>query len=197
MTTSTEAATDGRIQRSERSREAIVTALVDLVGEGFPEPTAQQVAERADVGVRTVFRHFSDMDTLFAAMNDRLMEKANVYFIDEDQVGPVSKRIDSLIDRRSRLFALIEPYQRAQAIQRSRSPFLQQQHERTTKILRMDLKRWLPEISTADSETADALELTLSYECWGRLRFDQGLGARRAQAVMRRLVLAVIADSSL
>ncbi len=32
--------------RSERSREAIVHALFDLVGEGTLQPTAEQVAER-------------------------------------------------------------------------------------------------------------------------------------------------------
>ena len=57
MATSTDLPTDGRIQRSERSRETIVQAMLDLIGEGTLSPTAQQVAVRADVGVRTVFRH--------------------------------------------------------------------------------------------------------------------------------------------
>ena len=42
---------DGRLQRSERSRHAIVQALYDLVGEGVLQPTAQQVAETAGVPV--------------------------------------------------------------------------------------------------------------------------------------------------
>ena len=33
-------APDGRLQRSERSREAIVGALLELVGEGSLQPTA-------------------------------------------------------------------------------------------------------------------------------------------------------------
>ena len=56
MATPSELPTDGRVQRSERSREAIIRAMLDLIGEGIASPTAQQVALRADVGVRTVFR---------------------------------------------------------------------------------------------------------------------------------------------
>ncbi len=52
---------DGRRRRSERSREAIVQSILDLVGEQVLEPTAQQIAGRAGVDITTVFRHFSDM----------------------------------------------------------------------------------------------------------------------------------------
>jgi len=54
-------AVDGRVRRSQRSRASMVQALFDLVGEGILQPTGQQVAERARVGLRTVFRHFSDL----------------------------------------------------------------------------------------------------------------------------------------
>ena len=52
---------DGRRLRSERSRQAIIDAMMELIGEGNLVPTAQQASERAGVGIRTVFRHFSDM----------------------------------------------------------------------------------------------------------------------------------------
>lgn len=199
MATSTEFGTDGsadgRVQRSERSREAIVQALLELVGEGVLEPTAQQVAERADVGVRTVFRHFSDMDTLFAAMNDRLTNTVSDLFVEENQTGSIPDRIEALIERRSKIFGIVEPYRRAQAVQRSRSAFLQEQQQRTNKILRTDLQRWLPEVSSFGDEIAEALELTLSLESWERLRFDQRLGARRSESVIRRIVLSLIPES--
>jgi AcrR family transcriptional regulator len=57
-------ATDGRVRRSERSRAAIVQALFELIGEGVLLPTADEVADRAAIGIRTVFRQFKDMDTL-------------------------------------------------------------------------------------------------------------------------------------
>ena len=50
---------DGRIQRSERSRQLIIDAMVAMINAGHMIPTAQQVADKADVAIRTVFRHFS------------------------------------------------------------------------------------------------------------------------------------------
>ena len=71
-----EIASDGRVRRSQRSGQAIVGALFELIGEGLLEPTAQQVAARARVGLRTVFRRFSDMESLFAEMDARLQAEA-------------------------------------------------------------------------------------------------------------------------
>ena len=74
---------DGRALRSERSREAIAAALFELVGEGNLEPTAQQVADRAHVGIRTVFRHFSDMEALYATLDAWLLA----------EVGPMLRSV--------------------------------------------------------------------------------------------------------
>ncbi|RYD83835.1 MAG: TetR/AcrR family transcriptional regulator, partial [Sphingomonadales bacterium] len=55
---------DGRRQRSNRSRDQIVRAMIDLVRAGEMQPAAARVAEKANVGLRTVFRHFEEMETL-------------------------------------------------------------------------------------------------------------------------------------
>ena len=188
MSTPAESQTDGRIQRSERSREAIVQAMVDLIGEGILAPTAQQVAERAEVGVRTVFRHFSDMDTLFATIHERVMESVSDLFITQPQEGPLGDRLDRLVDRRTELLARVAPYFRSGADQRSRSTFLQKQHDRGIRGFRDDLRLWLPELENAPAETANALELVLSQEAYDRLRTGQKLSAARTRETIRVLV---------
>jgi hypothetical protein len=45
---------DGRVRRGERSREAIVSALFELIADGVPRPTAPQIAEKAKVDIRAV-----------------------------------------------------------------------------------------------------------------------------------------------
>ena len=65
---------DGRLLRTERSRQLIIEALHELINEGILVPTAQNVADRAGVGIRTVFRHFADMETLFATMDVQLRQ---------------------------------------------------------------------------------------------------------------------------
>ncbi|MBT5683609.1 MAG: TetR family transcriptional regulator, partial [Gammaproteobacteria bacterium] len=63
------ATTDGRKLRSEDSKRRIVSAMLELVREGRMAPTAEEVAKRAEVGLRTVFRRFKDMESLYAEMS--------------------------------------------------------------------------------------------------------------------------------
>ena len=60
---------DGRIQRSERSRQLIIEAMIDLINNGNLIPTAQQVADQAGVAIRTVFRHFTEMEKLYGEID--------------------------------------------------------------------------------------------------------------------------------
>lgn len=51
---------DGRTARRERNRERVVEAYIELLGEGVPSPSAEALAERADVTARTVYRYLND-----------------------------------------------------------------------------------------------------------------------------------------
>src|SRR5687768_11876679 len=57
---------DGRKARSQRSREAVVQAVLAFVREGKPRPSATQIARRAKVSRRVVFNQFKDMERLRA-----------------------------------------------------------------------------------------------------------------------------------
>ena len=65
------AATDGRVQRGERNRTAIVDALLALLEAGNAKPSARAIAEHAGCSVRTVFQHFDDMEVLYATCVER------------------------------------------------------------------------------------------------------------------------------
>lgn len=187
-----EGAMDGRLRRGERSRGAIVSALFELVGEGVLQPTAQQVAERAGVGIRSVFRHFDDMDGLFATMDARLREDALPILREDASKGALRERAKALVDRRVRLFERIAPYKRSANVQRWRSKFLSGRHALLVRELRAALLRALPELSGAPREWVEALDVLLSFEAWDRLRTDQRLSRERAQAALERTVLALV-----
>lgn len=194
MATPADLPTDGRVQRSERSREAIVQAMLELIGAGILSPTAQQVAERADVGVRTVFRHFNDMETLFATLSERLTEEVGELLVEVPQEGSLPARLDGLIENRCALFEKLTPFLRSSARKRPRSAFIRSQHDQNTRDLRIDLHRWLPELDRSDAEIGAALELLLSFEAFDRLRTEQGLSARRTRQTIRRAVEAVATE---
>lgn len=184
--------TDGRVRRSERSRAAMVQALFDLVGEGVLQPTAQQVAERANVGIRTVFRHFSDMDSLLAEIDERVRTQALPLLQEARSGGGLDGRARGLVERRIRFFEQIAPYKRSGNIQRWRSAFVARQHAALVRELRADLLGWLPELRRAPAELVEALDVALSFEVWDRLRTDQRLGRERASAAIGRLVAALL-----
>ncbi len=174
-------ASDGRVRRGERSRDAIVQALFELVGAGAITPTAQQVAERAGVGLRSVFRHFPDMESLFAEVDARLLREVKPFASEPPVSGPLAKRVVELAARRAQLFERIAPYKRAGNAQRAASPFLRARHARAgAKVCARRCWRWLPELEHAPAELADAIELVSSFEAWDRLRSDQRLSRERA-----------------
>src|SRR5437867_6545687 len=187
-------ASDGRVRRGERSGRAIVEALVELVGHGILEPTAQQVAARAGVGIRTVFRRFSDMESLFAEMGGRVQAEALPVLLGGGPGGDLAKRGRALVARRVAFFEHIAPYKRSANLKRWRSPFLRRGHERLVRALRSELMRSLPELRRAPAGVSDALDLATSFEAWDRLRAEQGLGRERAQAAVERIVLCLVGE---
>lgn len=187
-------ASDGRVRRGERSGQAIVEALIDLVGKGILEPTAQQVAARAGVGIRTVFRRFSDMERLFAEMSTRVQGNVLPLLVEGAPGGDLIERARALVGRRVVFFERIARYKRAATLRRSRSPYLRDRHVELVRLLRVELVRWLPELRRAPEALVDALELATSFEAWDRLRVEQRLGRDRARAAVERMVLGLVAE---
>jgi AcrR family transcriptional regulator len=185
-------AADGRVRRSERSRAAIVQALFELIGEGLAEPTADEVAERASIGIRTVFRQFKDMDTLYGALDVLLYERFEPLFLAPVPEGSIDERIDEFVARRTKGYEGLAPYKRAANIKRARSEFLQERHEALVSRMSKDLRRWFPELKHMDAPTVHALELVTSFEAWDRLRIDQRLGKQRAAEAMKQAMTALL-----
>ncbi|MGH7288522.1 MAG: TetR/AcrR family transcriptional regulator [Myxococcota bacterium] len=186
--------TDGRVRRSEKSRQAIADAMFELVGGGVLQPTAQQVAERAGVGIRSVFRHFDDMEGLFAAMDARLRSEVVPLLREIEPEGALERRAGDLVERRVRLFERIAPYKRSANLARARSPFLRARHGALVRELRENLLHWLPEFERAPADLVEAVDLATSFEAWDRLRSDQRLSRERAHAALERIVLALVDD---
>ncbi|CAN7153443.1 hypothetical protein LJR164_000122 [Phenylobacterium sp. LjRoot164] len=66
---------DGRRERAVASRARILEAMVDLIQAGEVQPSAEAVAVRAGVGVRTVFRLFNDVEGLHRGLQQVMDER--------------------------------------------------------------------------------------------------------------------------
>ena len=64
---------DGRHLRSVKTQESIVNSTIELLMESpsIQWPTAEQVAKHSNIGLRTVFRQFDDMDGLISSCHGK------------------------------------------------------------------------------------------------------------------------------
>jgi AcrR family transcriptional regulator len=178
---------DGRRRRSESSRDKIVEAMLALVAEGQITPSAEQVAGRASVGLRSVFRHFKDMEGLYAAMTARLARNYEMWLVpykSADWRG----QLGETMDRRLGTYEKLMPFKRAADAHRHESPTIQAEHARTLAFMRAKLKSILPEEVAADALTFEAIDLLLSFETWQRLRMEQKLSVKKAETLIRTQV---------
>jgi AcrR family transcriptional regulator len=184
---------DGRRRRSQDSRARIVAAMVEIVREGDIGPSAADVAARAGVGLRSVFRHFNDMESLYREITEVIEVELRAVAARPFKGGSWRERVLEMIDRRGPGFDQIAPMRRASDARRHGSPVLQDDHNRLTLTLRELLRAQLPP-DAVDKPTFAALELLLSYEAWNRLRVDQGLSAAEARKALRVAVKGLIGD---
>ncbi|MBS0360506.1 MAG: TetR/AcrR family transcriptional regulator [Proteobacteria bacterium] len=182
------AAADGRRRRGQDNRARIVTAMLDIIHAGDMAPSAEQVAQRADVGLRTVFRHFQDMDSLFREMSVVIMGELESVASTPFKSQAWKDRVVELVERRAWAFEKVGPFLRASSLLRRRSKYMDVDHERLVKALREILKQQLPPEVARDQLKVEALDLLLSFEAWSRLRREQGLSHKRAQETLETAV---------
>ncbi|MEG3143869.1 TetR/AcrR family transcriptional regulator [Sphingomonas sp. RT2P30] len=174
---------DGRRKRSRTSRDKIVAAMLALVEEGAITPSAEQVATRAEVGLRTVFRQFKDMETLYAAMLEGLTKYYGGWaapFTAPDWQG----RLREAVERRVATYERLLPFKRAGDAHRHMSPAIEAENTRMLALMRARLHSLIPETVAADTIAFETLDLVASFAAWQRLRVEQALSVDDARAVV-------------
>jgi AcrR family transcriptional regulator len=125
-TAETEAAgvPDGRSARSAKTREAIADSLLDLLTEGNLQPTAREIAARAQVSLRSVYVHFDDLEDLYCVVATRQFARVAPMLDPVPTDGPVRDRAEALVRRRIRLYSHFGAVGRATERQAPFSPTL-------------------------------------------------------------------------
>jgi AcrR family transcriptional regulator len=184
---------DGRRERSADSRRRILAAMVDLIESGLPSPTAEAVAAKAGVSLRTVFRHFEEMENLHLEIAALVFERVRPFLDRPFELRTWPHILQEVIARRAEFFEAIMPFKTAIDVHRHRSRAIAAQHRRITSMSRDLLAASLPPALVADREIFELLTLLLSVETWQRLREQQGMTVVEASAAVRRAAEAVTA----
>ena len=176
---------DGRRQRREQNREAVIDALLALFGEGSYQPSTAQIAARAGLSLRSLFRYFDDVDDLHqaAASRQRMLARPLIELsVDPDQ--PVADKIRAVVRARARLFEQIGPAARALRACAHRHEPLAAELARNRAFLRGQLAAVFAPETASGVAVLPAIDVLCSVESYELLRQDQGLTRSRAEAAL-------------
>lgn len=190
-----DATPDGRHLRAERTRKSIIDAAASMITEGVLAPTAQQIADRAGVGIRSFFRHFDDMETLFLTADEESRDSMEALFTGGDRCGSLQERIRHAVERRSEGYEIHGNGIRASKAMFWRWKVMRKKYQGYQRGLRKDLDDWLPELKALPKAEREGIDAIASAEMWFRLREEQELSKQRSIEVVVNLLGGLIPNT--
>ena len=179
---------DGRRERSRTNHVKIIAAGMELIGKGEYSPNAARVAEVAGVGIRSVFRHFEDMDALYRQLGAEVELKVWPIMLQPLEGVTWKERIVSLAKRRTTIQEITFHYRIAADLRRFESLYTAEDHRRILRIEFEMINGCLSETARADTIGTAGIYALLSFHNWQSLRQGQGLSVEDAQDVRLRLL---------
>lgn len=165
-------ARDGRHQRRTRNREAVIGALLELMREGSFEPSVAQIADRAGVSHRSVFRYFDDLSDLVRAAIDREVRGAlPLAMLPNIGQGTLESRVDSFVESRLNVFGRTHQVGRVARLRSDTIPAIHEGLQQVVKLFRVQLHNHFgPELSSLDDTqaefTIDAIQVLTGFEAY-------------------------------
>lgn len=194
--------TDGRHRRAQANREAIVEALVSLYADGYVDPSAVEIAERAGVSERSLFRHFDDIDdlchTAFVVQWKRLADRTRLLVA---PTASTDEKIAAVVEQRVGLYLDMMNVMRITRMHAVRNDTVLRHVQSSRKELRKQIERlFASECEVLPTEKAKSLLLTinalLSFEHVEQLRVDQGMPTSRIVSSLRAALSSLFGNAS-
>jgi TetR/AcrR family transcriptional regulator, regulator of autoinduction and epiphytic fitness len=198
MPTAAKGQRDGRTIRAERTRQALVDALLALLYEGQVQPTAERIAARAGVSERSLFQHFADREALYQAVAVQQYERIVPTLEPIDVSLPLPERIEAFVAQRGRLLETVTPVRRAALLLEPESKVVSSWLQSTRRQKAKEVERVFgPELERVEPRDRGALLAALvaatAWTAWEGLRAHQGLSEDRSRAAMRATLAALLA----
>lgn len=184
---------DGRRLRSERTRQLIIEAFLELLALNGRTPTASQIAERAGYSVRSIFERFSDLGALSLATADHAIAVGESEAMAHDVDGDRPTRIRSHVKTRALACEKWLPLWHTMLDTQDEVPELRTRiiQVRLANLERLKLM-YEPELATLQEVERERLQFALgaltSIESWNQMRDVYGLSMEAAQGVWRAAI---------
>ena len=172
---------------------------MELVAAGDLSPTAQRIADRAGVSVRSVYQHFTDVEGLFKETAERTGRIVIDMRVDIDPAWALDRRVETFAAERSAVLETITPFSRASRLIEPTSVALQESRLGLERESRQELESvFAPELDRLEPQERLTLlwclDLLTTWSAWDHLR-NSGAGLREARRIMRSALLAVLAGA--
>jgi AcrR family transcriptional regulator len=184
--------TDGRRLRAVRTRANILDALMQLLDEGRPEPTAAEIAERAGVAVRSIAQHFNTREQLLTALAEKHVAR-QPHADGVDASLPFPQRLAAFVEVRAAALEASVPMRRVARMAEGRSKAIAAAFREVAKVRRKELQDlFKSELAQRPSWTLEAVDGVTSGAYWDTLRETQRLSDKRAREVLEATVRALL-----
>jgi AcrR family transcriptional regulator len=161
---------DGRFARSKKTKDAIVRALLKLL-RNTPFPTAEQVAKESKIGLRTVYRQFKDMESIYLSLHEECMHSlGQIFNSDVDLDRPFNERVCFAIRERFTIYEKYETLFIATISNSARLPTLVNQVAESYQFMRERFIKIVPEIENLSTIKSDLLFTRILFPSWFSLR---------------------------
>ena len=161
---------DGRFARSKKTKDAIVRALLKLL-RNTPFPTAEQVAKESKIGLRTVYRQFKDMESIYLSLHEECMHSlGQIFNSDVDLDRPFNERVSFAIRERFTIYEKYETLFIATISNSARLPTLVNQVAESYQFMRERFIKIVPEIEDLSTIKSDLLFTRILFPSWFSLR---------------------------
>ena len=183
--------TDGRRERGNRNKAAVVAALLDLYAQGEIQPPAARIAEIAKVSERSVFRYFDDMEDLSAFAVELQWSRVKDLYENLVADGNFSERLAAIVEQRLHLYDKVESvYQVAVLAARKNTVVASALKKRRSILRHQTMKQFAQELDNhPDSANARRiLDFTLSLENVDYLKSAMGLSSAKSSETLHAAV---------
>ena len=175
---------DGRKLRSESTADHILNTAIKIARKGdIDSMSFNSIAKEANIGTRTIFRHFKDQEFLQASLDQKLGEEFTSYFSKINKKDNLEKRIEKVSS------TLVEFFFKNQNIIRWnlrniwRDKNLRQNMFSWNQILRNFVYSILPEIKEKKKSEREIIFECMSFLFFLRLNVVQGLNQEQIKEI--------------
>ena len=175
---------DGRKLRSESTADHILNTAIKIARKGdIDSMSFNSIANEANIGTRTIFRHFKDQESLQDSLDQKLGEEFTSYFSKINKEDNLETRIENLSS------TLIQFYVKNQNIIRWtlrniwRDKNLRQNMFSWNQILRNFVYSILPEIKEKKKSEREIIFECMSFLFFLRLNVIQGLNQEQINEI--------------